>query len=158
MSAEPIPPEQTPPPAPLPRRQYGPWARFFWSIPFYALFVPLTKVLELTGAWPRLLSRGMARMMDSVETYVPNAHDVLVGSYFKSGTNWTMQIVAQIAHRGHAEFEHIHDIVPWLELPERYGYAVPLADERTWSCSPTGLRAVKTHLPFSKLSYTPEAR
>lgn len=49
-------------------------------------------------------------------------------------------------------------MVPWLELPDRVRYAVPISDESTWRDSPTGLRAVKTHLPFSKLTYTPSAR
>lgn len=143
---------------PMRRRQFGRWARLFWSIPLYGLFVPLARVLELTGTWPRMMSRGMARMMGNAAAYTPDAHDVIVASYFKSGTNWTMQIVAQIAHRGNAEFDHIHDIVPWLEMPEQNRYAVSLSDATTWRNAPTGLRAIKTHLPFSQLTYTPAAR
>jgi Sulfotransferase domain len=160
MSAEPTRIDTTiaPMAAPMPRRQYGPWTRALWSIPLYGLFVPLARILELTGAWPRMMSRGMARMMRDSAAYTPNAHDVMIGSYFKSGTNWTMQIAAQIAHRGAAEFDHIHDIVPWLEMPARNSYAVPVSDEATWRASPTGLRAIKTHLPFSALAYAPEAR
>lgn len=142
-----------------PRRDY--WsrrARILSWIPLYLLLLPLIKLFELFGRWPRLMSRSMARLMDEFEGYEPEAHDVMVCSYFKSGTNWTTQIVAQIAHRGHAEFDHIHDIVPWLELPERTGFTVPLADESTWRNSPTGLRAIKTHMPFDKLTYTPAAR
>jgi hypothetical protein len=29
----------------------------------------------------------------------------------KSGTHWMMRIAQQIAHRGEAEFDHIHDLV-----------------------------------------------
>ena len=82
----------------------------------------------------------------------------MVCSYFKSGTNWTMQIVTQIAWRGHADFDHIHDLVPWLELPTRTRYTVPVTEEATWRESPTGLRAVKTHLPFGKYTLNDSAR
>lgn len=144
---------------PFPRRGYwSPRARVISLIPVYLLLYPFVKVLELFGRWPRAMSRGMARMTEQFEGYDPCAHDVLVCSYFKSGTNWTMQIVTQIAHRGHAEFDHIHDIVPWLELPARTRFSVPVTDESAWRDSPTGLRAVKTHLPFGKLSYARSAR
>jgi hypothetical protein len=134
------------------------WARVSGYILLYGLMWPIVKLMELAGRWPRSVSRGMARMMDRHERYEPDAHDVLVCSYFKSGTNWMMQIAVQIAHRGGAEFEHIHDIVPWLELPARNRYTVPLTDDTARRNAPTGLRVVKTHLPFSKLGYTPQAR
>jgi hypothetical protein len=159
MSAEPIEIEEIASRAPpLPRREFGPRARVVWSIPVYALLLPLAKLLELVGWWPKLMALGMRRMMNDFAGYAPSAHDVLVCSYFKTGTNWTMQMVAQIAHRGRAEFDHVHDLVPWLELPEAYGYAVPVSDERAWRNAPTGLRAIKTHLPFSRLTYSPHAR
>src|SRR5690606_3570747 len=75
----------------------------------YGVGVPLAKALELAGVWPRLLSRAMARAMTGPADFAPSARDVLVCSYFKTGTNWTMQIAVQIAHRGRAEFAHIHD-------------------------------------------------
>lgn len=133
-------------------------ARVLSLIPLYLLLYPLVKVLTLFGRWPVAMMRSMARMMEQAEPYMPDAHDVMVCSYFKSGTNWTMQIVTQIAHRGRAEFDHIHDIVPWLELPPRIRYTVPVTDEAGWRESPTGLRALKTHLPFDKLSYSSAAR
>ena len=33
----------------------------------------------------------------------------------QSGTNWLMQITYQIATRGEGDFEHIHEVVPWIE-------------------------------------------
>jgi len=142
----------------LRRRDWPVWARAPALILVYVLLWPISKLLELFGLWPQLMSRGMARMMDRFKGYEPDEHDVLVCSYFKAGTNWTMQIAVQIAHRGGANFEHIHDVVPWLELPLQYRYAVALSDERLWQEAPTGLRVIKTHLPLSKLSYTPSAR
>lgn len=141
------------------RRQYGSrWARRLSLIPVWLVLYPCIKLLERFGHWPRALSRLVSRMIQETAVYAPGRHDVMVCSYFKSGTNWTMQIVTQIAWRGRAEFDHIHDVVPWLELPDRLRYGVPLGDESTWRESPTGLRAVKTHLPFGKFEFVPEAR
>jgi hypothetical protein len=138
-----------------PRRGY--WskgARLLALIPVWLLAVPVVRVLELFGRWPLIMARGMARTMAEAPHYEPTAHDIMICSFFKSGTNWTMQLVTQIACQGRGEYDHIHDIVPWLELPERFGYAVSIDDESTWTESPTGLRAIKTHLPMSKLHYS----
>jgi hypothetical protein len=124
-----------------------------------ALSWPLVRVLDLFGYWPSALSRLMNRAMGSFGPYRPGAHDVLVCSYFKSGTNWTMQIAVQIAHRGAARFEHIHDLVPWPEARRAgRGIGVPVEDERAWRDSPTGLRVIKTHLRAAQVPYSPEAR
>lgn len=124
----------------------------------YGLLFPLIKLLELFGRWPRAISRGMQRMMGKFGSYVPDSHDVLICSYFKSGTNWTMHIAVQIAWRGQARFDHIHDLVSWAELPERMRYTVPITDDSVWQRSPTGLRVIKTHLPMEKLPYNDSAR
>lgn len=140
------------------RRYWSRWARYPALVLLFVIVWPIVTILEITGRWPRLMSRGMARMADENRGYEPNEHDVLVCSYFKTGTNWTMQIAVQIAHRGKAEFEHIHDVVPWLEMPQRNRFTVPLSDETPLRESPTGLRVIKTHLPMSKLVYSPSAR
>ena len=79
-------------------------------------------------------------------------------SYYKSGTNWTLQIAVQIAYRGRAEFEHIHDVVPWLELPARGRFALPLDDDGPRRLAPTELRVIKTHLPLEALPPRPPGR
>ena len=127
-------------------------------IPLYLLLWPLVRLMERRGRWPQAMSRRMAQMMAEAAPYTPTEHDVMVCSFFKSGTNWMMQIVTQIAHRGHAEFDHIHDLVPWLELPERFRYTIPVSDEASWRESPTGLRAIKTHMPLGKLVLSHAAR
>lgn len=124
----------------------------------YGIGLPLTKLLELFGVWPRLISRGMARMMRRAPKFEPTGHDVFVCAYFKSGTNWTMQIAVQIAYRGRAEFAHIHDLVPWMDLPASNRFTVSLDDESNWRNSPTGLRVIKTHLAFADIPYSPKAR
>jgi hypothetical protein len=90
--------------------------------------------------------------------YRPATHDVFVCSYFKSGTNWTMQMAVQIAHRGRAEYEHVHDLVAWPDISPRARFAVPLEDDTPRRAAPTGLRIVKTHLTLDIVPYAPEAR
>jgi hypothetical protein len=88
--------------------------------------------------------------------YTPTKHDVFVCTYAKSGTYWTMQIALQIAHYGEAEFEHVHDVIPWPDvfMPT----AVTLEDKRPQEESPTGLRVIKTHLESEFVPYHPDAK
>lgn len=87
--------------------------------------------------------------------YTPTNHDVFVCTYSKSGTYWMLQIVTQIAAHGTAEFDHIHDIVPWPEaiLPGLVQLNAP-----TWQSSPTQQRAVKTHAEAQFVPYSPNAK
>jgi len=88
--------------------------------------------------------------------YTPGEHDVMVCTFSKSGTNWTLQIVTQIAAYGEAEFDHIHDIVPWAEA-QMLPYIVRL-DEPTYKLAATGLRAVKTHMEAEYVPYNEKAK
>jgi hypothetical protein len=88
--------------------------------------------------------------------YQPTSRDVVVSVYFKSGTNWTMQMAHQIANRGQAEFEHVHDVIPWPDgMP---GYALEIHHDTVWQNSPTNLRVIKSHLPLGLIPYSEEAR
>jgi hypothetical protein len=121
---------------------------------------PVIRVFDLLGRWPGAMTRTMNRAMGKFGSYPPGEHDVLVCSYFKSGTNWTMHIALQIAYRGAASFEHIHDLVAWPEASSRWGsaIAVPVEDEAPWRNSPTGLRVIKTHLRAGQVPYGRAAR
>jgi hypothetical protein len=143
----------------LRRKSFSPWVRYPSMVLLYGLLVPATKALEKTGLWTRLAKRPRrpSRFMDKFGEYRPTAHDVFACVYFKSGTNWLMHIVVQVIHRGAADFEHIHDIVPWPDSPDPR-YTVPLSDETAWKNSPTGLRVIKTHDAFANVPYSPEAR
>ena len=88
--------------------------------------------------------------------YRPTRHDVFVCTYVRSGTNWTMQIAFQIAHRGRGEYEHIHDVVAWPEPPMLR--IVDLRDATPARQAPTGLRVIKTHLESHYVPYSPAAR
>jgi hypothetical protein len=87
--------------------------------------------------------------------YPPTEHDVFVATFGKSGTNWMMQIAQQIAWRGEAEFEHIHNVVPWPDGPG----PVPasLSDVSVRDSPPTGLRVIKTHLETAFVPYGEKA-
>jgi hypothetical protein len=122
-----------------------------------AIYRPLSKLFG--RRWPRVVSRFMTRYLaEFPRDYRPTAHDVFVCSYFKSGTNWTMQLAVQVAHRGRAEYEHIHDLVAWPDMSLRAGFAVPLSDEGPQRVAPTGLRVIKTHLKLDPVPFSRDAR
>jgi hypothetical protein len=140
----------------LRRKPRAAWIRYA-SLPFFwLLFVPLTRLFP--RRWARVLSRGLSKVLGNFAQYEPNGHDVFACAYFKSGTNWTMQIAVQIAYRGRAEFAHIHDIVPWPDMPDRARYAVPVTDDSAARESPTALRVIKTHLALGQVPYARSAR
>ncbi len=139
------------------RKCFSPWVRYPSLVLLYGLLVPLAKVVEKTGLGRRLGGRRRRNFLPGFGDYQPTPHDVFACVYFKSGTNWLMQILVQVIHHGAAEFEHIHDIVPWPDSPVR-NYAVALSDETAWKNSPTGLRVIKTHHEFAKVPYSKEAR
>lgn len=142
----------------LRRKPQPGWAALPLNALFYGIGYPLTRILALFGWWPRLIGKRMQRMAARAARYEPTERDVLVCSYFKTGTNWTMQIALQVAHRGAARFDHIHDLVPWIDVNPRARMAVPAEDDSLWQECPTGLRVIKTHAGFDHLVYRPEAR
>lgn len=113
------------------------------------------------GLAPRILRRFLSQVTDeeikrkAFEGYRPTEKDVFAAVFGKSGTNWMMQIAIQIAHRGHAEFDHIHQLVPWpdaaLKLP------LELTDPGPSERSPTGLRVIKTHNDAAFIPYDEKA-
>jgi hypothetical protein len=137
------------------RKSFSPWVRYPSLVLLYGLLVPAAKLMEMTGLWQRLPRR--RNFQGKFGEYQPTAHDVFACVYFKSGTNWLMQILVQVIHRGAAEFEHVHDIVPWPDSPDPR-YAVPLSDELTWKSSPLSLRVIKTHLDLAQVPFSAEAR
>ena len=106
-------------------------------------------------ALKRMVSKDM--MSSVFAGYRPGAHDVFITCFSKSGTNWAMQIAVQLAHRGAADFEHIHHLVPWPDAP-RFPGVIPLDDPGPRQRAPTGLRAIKTALPAAYVPYSPDAR
>ncbi len=121
---------------------------------------PALRVVERLGLWPRLFST-LGRLGGPIPdfgTYRPGPHDVVVATYEKSGTNWMLQIVHQVATLGHGSFAHVHDVAPWPDAPGgEASVGVPLSAP-TWQDTPTGLRPVKTHLPRARAPLTEDAR
>ncbi|HTQ99843.1 MAG TPA: sulfotransferase domain-containing protein [Candidatus Acidoferrum sp.] len=144
---------------PIRRRQHSRLAYWLWFLPLWLVFVPLIRFAEWRGKWPRqMMGKGMKKVFVWPSDVQPGASDIVISSYFKSGTNWMMQVATQIAWRGKAEFAHIHDLVPWPELPERMKTAVSYHDVDIAQC-PTQLRVVKTHFaPGAGVPFNAEAR
>jgi Sulfotransferase domain len=141
----------------LRRKSFSPWVTYPSLVLLYGFLVPVTKFLEKTGLWGRLASRRPRDFNGKFGDYQATFHDVFACVYFKSGTNWLMQILVEIVHHGAAKFEHVHDIVPWPDSPDPR-YAVPLSDQATWKKSPEGLRVIKTHRLLADIPFSPEAR
>ncbi len=129
----------------------------------YVLLKPLLWLVHAAGYtdrfWTAVGRKMKAKMLTSHDfgDYRPSRHDVVVCTFPKCGTNWTMQIAYQIAMRGQGEFGHIHDVAPWPDFA-RQDLVVPLSDETARRAAPTGLRVIKTHLEWERIPYTPDAR
>jgi hypothetical protein len=145
---------------PPPRRSFPKWVQVASLIPLYGIAWPIVKFLELVGVWPRVLGRRPLSTSNAFGDYTPSAHDVIVCSYFKAGTTWTLQIATQIAFRGKAEFDNIHHVVPWPDVPAPplARLIIPVSDPSPARLSPTGLRVIKTHLKKEDVPFTREAR
>nr|VFJ61428.1 MAG: Sulfotransferase domain-containing protein [Candidatus Kentron sp. FW] len=132
------------------------------------LFSPFTLQLMITaglkkvglGKWffrsvmfPRFSSDEVKAK--TFEGYEPTAHDVFAATYPKSGTNWVLQAIEQIAWRGDAEFDHIHSVAAWPEAP--FNGIIPLLDDSRYKASPTGLRAIKSGAKADYIPYNERA-
>ena len=121
---------------------------------------PALRVVERLGLWVPLLSvlgRFVPRPGD-FGGYLPGEHDVVVATYEKSGTNWMLQIVNQVAPLGHGRFDHVYDVAPWPDAAGGQPSVAVALEAPTWPEAPTGLRPVKTHLPRASTPLTDAAR
>jgi aryl sulfotransferase len=78
--------------------------------------------------------------------------DVVIGTYAKSGTTWTQQIVAQLVFGG-AEGIDVAGMSPWLDMR-----ILPRAETLAMLEAQTHRRFVKTHLPVDALVFSPKAK
>ena len=118
---------------------------FGFEPPLFQRFCkPLNKALE----------DGVKRAFNG---YEPTEHDVFVCVYMKSGTNWMMQVVHQIANRDEGEFDEILNVVAWPDSPSPE-ITIDINDPRPAQFSPTGLRAIKTHAPADYVPYNDKAK
>lgn len=122
----------------------------------YGVLWPLSKVLSPFMHFPPMAH--IATKLAEAPPAGAAACDVYACSFFKSGTTWLMHVITQIAFRGEAEFENIHYAVPWIERPKMFeGRMIEYADPSPARLSPTGLRAVKTHVTWEMTPQSPEA-
>ena len=121
----------------------------------------VSQVAKRVGLGPLLIRLFTSHVLSeqkkrrAFENYVPARKDVFAAVFGKSGTNWMMQIATQIAHRGEAEFGHIHELVPWPDSP--MPLPMKLTDPRPSEASPTGLRVIKTHNDAAFVPYHEDA-
>ena len=133
--------------------------------PLVALLPILMKTVRLLGLERALFRRYFtpikqridAQAEQSFSNYQPGSGDVVVCSYFKSGTHWAMQVAHQILNLGEAEFDCIYDVIPWNEAPPS-GAGLSLQDPRPLQLSKTGQRVIKTHACAELVPYTESAK
>jgi hypothetical protein len=134
----------------------------------YGVMRPTIRTLEFFGRADRILgrfSKGMnqkLRKNNPFQGYVPGKQDVFVMTLPKSGTNWMMQIAHQLIWHGAADYDHIHEVIPWPDTkampPFLRNYAISLEDANHWKHSPEQKRVIKTHFDWDMLPYSEEAK
>lgn len=78
--------------------------------------------------------------------------DIVIGTYGKSGTTWSQQIVGQLLFNGDPDIA-VSEMSPWLDL------RVPPKDVKLQLLeAQTHRRFIKTHLPVDALVFSPDAR
>ena len=78
--------------------------------------------------------------------------DIVIGTWAKSGTTWTQQIVAQLIFAGAEDLASI-DIAPWVDMR-----VLPLEEVMATLEAQTHRRFMKTHLPADALRFSPQAK
>jgi aryl sulfotransferase len=110
-------------------------------------------VTQTSSPWPGKTRDLANHHMDSVhwEGFPFRDDDVIVGTYAKSGTTWTQQIVGQLIHGGEPDVR-IADISPWWDMR-----IIP-PDVREMVLAQPHRRVLKTHLPADALVMSPKAK
>ena len=106
------------------------------------------------AAWPRKLRELHNHHFDSTvwNDFIFRDDDIVVGTYAKSGTTWTQQIVGQILSGGAADVE-VASVSPWVDLR-----VPPKAEKLAAIEAQAHRRFLKTHLPVDALVYSPRAK
>jgi len=136
------------------------------AVVFYLLVVPLNWILGVfsrPGALLNIMGKRGAnpkKLKKVFKDYQPDAGDIFVSTFSKSGTNWMMQIAHQIAWLGEGEYENIHDAVAWPDTPSKRAQKTitPLLGNEIKELSPTGLRVIKTHISALYVPYSEQAK
>jgi aryl sulfotransferase len=107
----------------------------------------------ILGELPRKTRELKNHHMDSTlwDDFPFRDDDVVVGTYAKSGTTWTQQIVGQLIHQGDPDVA-IGEISPWWDMR-----IVP-PEVREMVLAQPHRRVVKTHLPADALVMSPKVK
>ena len=105
-------------------------------------------------SWPRKTRELHNHHMDSTvwNEFRFRDGDIIIGTYAKSGTTWTQQIVSQLIFGG-AEEVNVPELSPWLDMR-----IMPRAEMLAALEAQTHRRFIKTHLPVDALVFSPEAK
>jgi len=105
-------------------------------------------------AWPRKTREFQNHHFDSTvwNDFRFRDDDIIVGTYAKSGTTWTQQIVGQLLFNGSAGVD-VGEMSPWVDL------RVPPKEIKLPAIeAQTHRRFLKTHLPVDALVFSPRAK
>jgi aryl sulfotransferase len=110
--------------------------------------------IEAGTAWPRKTRELQSHHFDSTiwNDFKFRGDDIVIGTYAKSGTTWTQQIIGQLIFNG-AEDVNVGDLSPWLDLrvpPKEV--KLPIVEAQSHR------RFLKTHLPVDALVFSPDAK
>lgn len=105
-------------------------------------------------SWPLKTRELHNHHMDSTvwNDFVFRNDDIIIGTYAKSGTTWTQQIVSQLVFAG-AENVDVATISPWLDMR-----IMPREQMIAMLAEQTHRRFIKTHLPLDALVFSPAAK
>lgn len=110
--------------------------------------------METQIEWPKKTREFQSNHFDSTvwNDFKFRDDDIVIGTYAKSGTTWTQQIVSQLIFNGE-EGLPVADISPWIDM------RVPPKEEKLAAVeAQTHRRFVKTHLPVDALVFSPNAK
>jgi aryl sulfotransferase len=110
--------------------------------------------IEEGTAWPRKTRELHSHHFDSTiwNDFQFRDDDIIIGTYAKSGTTWTQQIIGQLVFNG-AEDVNVAELSPWLDLR-----VPPKAEKLPMVEAQTHRRFLKTHLPVDALVFSPRAK
>jgi aryl sulfotransferase len=110
-------------------------------------------MLKTAIAWPQKTREIHNHHMDSTQWngFPFREGDIVVGTYAKSGTTWTQQIIAQLLYQGDPDVA-VGEISPWWDLR-----VIPPEVREAVIAFP-GRRLLKTHLPADALVISPKAK
>jgi aryl sulfotransferase len=105
-------------------------------------------------SWPQKTRELHNHHMDSTvwNDFAFRKDDIIIGTYAKSGTTWTQQIVSQLIFGG-AEGVDVATLSPWLDMR-----ILPREQINAMLEAQAHRRFIKTHLPLDALVFSPEAK